>query len=207
MEVLYKCKPVSFRSRVVCAGEKVSLKCSSAEARLAIFSATFSTTGGGHVFCPATRHAAPSHVADLSCDYPVTSEVSQLCHGYSDCQFLADSARVGGVHHCVGAPHLTLKVTYACVDQSVFNANYVDRVTTTSTTTTTTTTTTSSTSSTAPFVPLSVTTKSVISSAGVLKSQESKEFVVDVVSDDILVETKDDRTAMLETNSSSFEEV
>ena len=159
------------------------------------------------MFCPVTRHVPKSHVNDVDCDYPVTSEVSQLCHGYSDCQFLADSARIGGVHHCVGAPHLTLKVTYACVDQSVFNANYVDRVTTTSTTTTTTTSTTSSTSSTAPFVPLSVTTKPVISPDGILKSQESKEFVVDVVRDDILVETKDDRTAMLETNSNSFEEV
>ena len=33
VEVLYKCKPVSFRSRVVCGGEGVSLACSAPSTR------------------------------------------------------------------------------------------------------------------------------------------------------------------------------
>ena len=33
VEVLYKCKPVSFRSRVVCGGEHVSLSCSTSSTR------------------------------------------------------------------------------------------------------------------------------------------------------------------------------
>ena len=190
----------------------MSLSCKDPEARVAIFSAAFSTSGGGHVFCPVTRHVSPVHVSDeLTCDYSVTSEVSRLCHGYNHCHFSADSGQVGGVDQCVGAAHLTMKVTYACVDKSIFNANYVDRVTTTTTTTTTTTsTTTTVVTSTTPFVPLSVTPKSVISQTDVkhdiLKSQESKKLVVNVVSDDLLVESKDDRTAMLETNT-YFEEV
>ena len=54
VEVIYKCKPASFRSRVVCGGEQVALACpsSSPQSRIAIFSTSFSTPASGHVFCP-----------------------------------------------------------------------------------------------------------------------------------------------------------
>ena len=72
---------------------------------------------------------------------------------------------------CTRVEHLTLKVTFACVDKSVFHSRFVDRVTTTTTTTKTTTTTTTTVSVTSSHhyrhripPPMSVSPKSVISS-------------------------------------------
>ena len=111
VEVLYKCKPVSFRSRVVCGGEGVALSCPAPATRLAVFSATFSGAGGGHVFCPASRGLAPRGGAG-TCDVAVTGAVSALCHGYLNCSFPALPGALGvSVRGCGGAGRLTLKVT------------------------------------------------------------------------------------------------
>ena len=220
VEVLYKCKPVSFRSRVVCGGEEVSLSCQNQSSRLAIFSATFSTTSGGHVFCPARRHVARDFRLEpetvLSCDHSVTDTVSDFCHGYSDCKFSANPASLGGVRQCIGAEHLTLKVTFACVDKSVFHSKYVDRITTTTPATTTTTSTTlspsiSSNYQQSPTVPPKSVIKSDIpKSNSELKSQESKvnlgSEIVIVERDNEATDIQNDLPAMLETNS-NFEEV
>ena len=67
--------------------------------RLAVFSATFSTTGGGHVFCPVSRGGhVPGirHVSGATCDHSVTDAVSTLCHGYPDCSFPASPRTLGG---------------------------------------------------------------------------------------------------------------
>ena len=148
MEVLYKCKPASFRSRVVCGGEEVSLSCQQPGTRLAIFSTSFSTPASGHVFCPLPgrylgRKRGPGYHHDnlpgiTECkNYPVTKIVSELCHGYVSCSFTANP------FHLEADPcqkfHLTLKTTFACVDKSVFHAKFVDRVTTTTEPSTTTT--------------------------------------------------------------------
>ena len=111
VEVLYKCKPVSFRSRVVCGGEGVALSCPAPATRLAVFSATFSSAGGGHVFCPASRGLAPRG-GPGTCDVAVTGAVSALCHGYLNCSFPALPGALGvAVRGCGGAGRLTLKVT------------------------------------------------------------------------------------------------
>ena len=141
VEVLYKCKPTSFRSRVVCGGEEVSLSCKEPETRLVIFSASFSTPASGHVFCPLPgryggRNRRPGLYTELSfpgtneCkNYPVTEKVSELCHGYSSCSFKADPSELEAKPCEIF--HLTLKTTFACVDKSVLLAKFVDRVTTT----------------------------------------------------------------------------
>ena len=56
------------------------------------------------------------------------------------CSFTADPLTLS-VSACLGL-HLTLKTTFACVDKSVFQPKFVDRVTTTTTTTTPPTTST-----------------------------------------------------------------
>ena len=62
--------------------------------------------------------------------------------------FTADPLTLS-VSACLGL-HLTLKTTFACVDKSVFQPKFVDRVTTTTTTTTPPTTSTRPTTTTRP---------------------------------------------------------
>ena len=192
VEVLYKCKPASFRSRVVCGNEVVSLSCQDHNARLAIFSSVFSTGGGSHVFCPGRARVVPG--SRVMCeDQAVTERVSSLCHGYSACRFRAEPVSLGQPGSACSADkhRLTLKLTFACVDKSVFHSDYVDRKTTSTTTTTTITTTittTRATTTTLPpakpkLVPSTITVKPVISSNvksqnDILNSQESKKLVV-----------------------------
>ena len=47
LEVVYKCKPASFRSRVVCGGESLDLACPDLSQRLAILSANFFSAAAG----------------------------------------------------------------------------------------------------------------------------------------------------------------
>jgi hypothetical protein len=49
LEVVYKCKPASFRSRVVCGGESLELTCPDGGQRLAILSAGFLSAAAGGV--------------------------------------------------------------------------------------------------------------------------------------------------------------
>ena len=166
------------------------------------------------MFCPTRARKQNSDYrmqnSVLSCDHPVTNRVKLLCHGYSDCTFSASPTNLGGMRQCIGVEHLTLKVTFACVDKSVFHSQYIDRRTTTSTTTTTTTTEATTLVKISPtfsnFLPTKV---SVIKSSGVkvsddLKSQESK---VNLGSENVSKnQAKSDVPAMLETNS-NFQEV
>ena len=219
VEVLYKCKPASFRSRVVCGDELVSLSCQDHNARLAIFSSVFSTGGGSHVFCPGSSTRAASR--PVCSDQSVTDRVSSLCHGYSACRFRAEPGSLGQAGSaCSGANkhHLTLKLTFACVDKSVFHSEYVDRKTTPTTTTTITTTTTTTTaritttdlpSPQPKLVPSTLTVKPVISSNvksnDILNTQESKKLVVNLLDRKSSSETEN-VPSILETNS-NFEQV
>ena len=227
VEVLYKCKPASFRSRVVCGNELVSLSCQNHNARLAIFSSVFSSGGGSHVFCPGTSTTSSS---SRLCSDSVTERVSSLCHGYSACRFRAEPASLGQAGSvCSGAANqrsglgrslglgLTLKLTFACVDKSVFHTEYVDRKTTPTTTTISTTTTTISRTTrttTLPspqpkLVPSTLTVKPVISSnvksEDILNSQESKKLVVNLL-DSKSSSGTENVPSILETNS-NFEQV
>ena len=164
------------------------------------------------MFCPTrARKQNSDYRMQNSCDHPVTNRVKLLCHGYSDCTFSASPTNLGGMRQCIGVEHLTLKVTFACVDKSVFHSQYIDRRTTTSTTTTTTTTEATTLIKISPtfsnFLPTKV---SVIKSSGVkvsddLKSQESKVNLGNEI-DPKTQAKNEDVPAMLETNS-NFQEV
>ena len=66
--------------------------------------------------------------------YSVTDPVSELCHGYSSCSYKADPDTLQA-GPCLGV-QVTLKTTYACVNMSVFQEKFVDRVTATASETT-----------------------------------------------------------------------
>ena len=92
VETAFKCKPDQFRSRVVCQGDPLHLSCDNEEEdRLAIYSASFSSAEGSHIFCPALQRGPPSsHLTsaltkDLDkCEAShVTKAVMQMCHGQS----------------------------------------------------------------------------------------------------------------------------
>ena len=69
---------------------------------MAVFSATFSTTGGGHVFCPVSRGGHVPGLRHVSgCDHSVTEAVSTLCHGYQDCAFTASPGTLGGDNNII----------------------------------------------------------------------------------------------------------
>ena len=59
----------------------------------------------------------------------MTEKVSELCHGYHSCSFPADPSYLEAEPCEIF--HLTLKTTFACVDKSVLQAKFVDRVTST----------------------------------------------------------------------------
>ena len=224
VEVLYKCKPASFRSRVVCGDELVSLSCQDHNARLAIFSSVFSSGVGSHVFCPAPPSPpSTSSTSSQACSDSVREGVSRLCHGYKACSFRAQPASLAQPGSACSARgqrrSLTLKLTFACVDKSVFHAEFVDRKTTPTTTTISTTTfsttisrTTKTTTLLSPkpkLVPSTLTVKPVISSNvksdDILNSQESKKLVVNLLDSKSSSDTEN-VPSILETNS-NFEQV
>jgi hypothetical protein len=47
LEVVYKCKPDSFRSKLACGGERVELSCPNHAHRLAILNGTFHSAAVG----------------------------------------------------------------------------------------------------------------------------------------------------------------
>eukprot|EP00094_Tigriopus_californicus_P008123 TCALIF_07819-PA protein Name:"Similar to Eva1c Protein eva-1 homolog C (Mus musculus)" AED:0.05 eAED:0.05 QI:66/1/0.5/1/1/1/2/0/273 len=103
VETAFKCKPTQFRSRVVCHGDSMRLACDNPDQRLAIYSASFASAEGSHVFCPSRRQRPisfmgqegpnanddESHYLDkygmtdlAKCEASyVTEAVMQICHG------------------------------------------------------------------------------------------------------------------------------
>ena len=51
VEVAYKCRPLEFRSKIICENETINLKCKR-NARIAIYSATFGRTHYQSLQCP-----------------------------------------------------------------------------------------------------------------------------------------------------------
>ena len=117
VEVAYKCKPTQFRSKVICHSRTLELDCdkkgnlspSTSESilhktdddeqdkeRLAIYSATFASSIGSHIYCPDTRDISSSTSmvegtirfkdaqkdASQKCEASYATEaVMQMCHG------------------------------------------------------------------------------------------------------------------------------
>ena len=88
VEVAYKCKPTVFKSKVVCQDKDLKLQCGSSEAenndtRIAIYSSSFSASGGTHIYCPSEgKKDFDSAFDQQACEEQyVTEPVMKLCHG------------------------------------------------------------------------------------------------------------------------------
>lgn len=147
VETAFKCKPTQFRSRVVCHGDSMSLSCDKPDQRLAIYSASFASAEGSHVFCPSRRQRPVSSMrkdggsdatneeesdyldkygmTDLAkCEASYATEaVMQICHGRQSCVILADGDSLGAPS-CSNSENIYLKTVYTCVNRDVFQAQY-----------------------------------------------------------------------------------
>jgi len=88
VEVAYKCKPTVFKSKVVCQDKDLKLQCGSSETenndtRIAIYSSSFSASGGTHIYCPSEgKKDFDSAFDQQACEEQyVTEPVMKLCHG------------------------------------------------------------------------------------------------------------------------------
>ena len=79
----FKCKPTVFKSKVVCQGNELSLQCSENDTRIAIYSSSFSASGGTHIYCPSQgKMDFASAYEQQSCEEQyATEEVMKQCHG------------------------------------------------------------------------------------------------------------------------------
>ena len=95
VEVAYKCKPTVFKSKVVCQDKDLKLQCGSSETenndtRIAIYSSSFSASGGTHIYCPSEgKKDFDSAFDQQACEEQyVTEPVMKLCHGQRKLSFI-----------------------------------------------------------------------------------------------------------------------
>ncbi|KAJ8678651.1 hypothetical protein QAD02_014438, partial [Eretmocerus hayati] len=107
IEVVYKCRPYEFRSKVTCENDAINLSCSP-NYRVAIYSASFGRTEYESLQCPQ-----PNGVKDETClaSY-ATEKVIELCHGRRHCSIAANSSTFGDP--CRPESKTYLKVVYTC---------------------------------------------------------------------------------------------
>ncbi|EFX61603.1 hypothetical protein DAPPUDRAFT_69143 [Daphnia pulex] len=107
VEVAYKCRPLEFRSKIICENETIQLKCKR-NARIAIYSATF-----GRVQFQSAQCLQPPGIEDETCEASFSTEtVMQMCHGKRRCTLNASSSTFG--NPCSPQSHLYLRVVYTC---------------------------------------------------------------------------------------------
>uniref|UniRef100_A0ABD2W0Q2 SUEL-type lectin domain-containing protein n=1 Tax=Trichogramma kaykai TaxID=54128 RepID=A0ABD2W0Q2_9HYME len=122
VEVLYKCRPYEFRSKVACENEAINLSCYP-NYRVAIYSASFGRTEYESLQCPQ-----PNGVKDETCMAShATEKVIDLCHGRRHCSIAANSSTFGDP--CRPESRTYLKVVYTCVYRSVLREQYERGVT------------------------------------------------------------------------------
>ena len=82
-EVAFKCKPTVFKSKVVCQGNELRLECSENDTRIAIYSSSFSASGGTQIYCPSKgKMDFASAYEQQSCEEQyATEKVMKQCHG------------------------------------------------------------------------------------------------------------------------------
>ena len=91
VEVAYKCKPTQFRSKTSCQGDTMNLTCSNSgneqdgDARVAIYSATFASSLGSHIYCPDYGDFGEASVRQSKCsdeaNEATTEAIMEVCHG------------------------------------------------------------------------------------------------------------------------------
>jgi len=117
VEVAYKCRPLEFRSKIICENETINLKCKR-NARIAIYSATFGRTHYQSLQCPQTPG-----VEEETCESSFSTEtVMQVCHGKRRCSLTASSSTFG--NPCSPQSHLYLRVVYTCVSRRILKDHY-----------------------------------------------------------------------------------
>jgi len=117
VEVAYKCRPLEFRSKIICENETINLKCKR-NARIAIYSATFGRTHYQSLQCPQSPG-----VPEETCESSFSTEtVMQVCHGKRRCSLVASSSTFG--NPCSPHSHLYLRVVYTCVSRRILKDHY-----------------------------------------------------------------------------------
>ncbi|XP_011494096.1 PREDICTED: protein eva-1 isoform X2 [Ceratosolen solmsi marchali] len=117
IEVVYKCRPYEFRSKVACENDAINLSCFP-NYRVAIYSASFGRTEYESLQCPQ-----PNGVKDETClASHATEKVIDLCHGRRHCSIAANSSTFGDP--CRPESRTYLKVVYTCVWRSVLREQY-----------------------------------------------------------------------------------
>ncbi|XP_054715453.1 protein eva-1-like [Uloborus diversus] len=114
-EVIYKCRPESFRNKVVCEGESLHLSCPSNQ-RLAIYAATFGSTKSEIDECPQPTGRREECQASYA-----TETVMRQCVGEQKCTVVANVSTFGSPH-CAGRKHL--KIAYSCVNGEILNTEF-----------------------------------------------------------------------------------
>uniref|UniRef100_T1JAU7 SUEL-type lectin domain-containing protein n=1 Tax=Strigamia maritima TaxID=126957 RepID=T1JAU7_STRMM len=117
VEVAYKCRPNEFRSKVICEGEALQLKCQLAS-RIAIYSANFGRTHHGSVEC-----RQPEGLPEEDCQASYATEtVMRICHGRRKCSMTADSETFG--NPCEEPTRKYLRVVYTCAPKKILKDRY-----------------------------------------------------------------------------------
>ncbi|XP_014204611.1 uncharacterized protein LOC106636657 [Copidosoma floridanum] len=120
VEVVYKCRPYEFRSKVACENDVINLSCFP-NYRVAIYSAFFGRTQYESLQCPQ-----PNGVKDETCmENRATEMVIDLCHGRRHCLIAANSSTFGDP--CQPESRTYLKVVYTCVWRTVLLEQFENR--------------------------------------------------------------------------------
>jgi hypothetical protein len=118
VEVVFKCRPNEFVTKVICEGEQLQLKCQKGT-RIAIYSANFGRRQRGCLDCPQ-----PEGMEEEECQASYATEmVMRICHGRRKCNMLADIQTFG--NPCSEGVKPYLRVVYTCVPTKVLKSMYL----------------------------------------------------------------------------------
>ena len=101
---------------MICAGDRLRLKCHKSS-RIVIYSAAFGATPGGVPECPQVGSESVSPSEECQVSY-ATETVMSSCHSRKKCSLDADIGTFGDPG-CAKTSRLHLKVVYTCVPKDV----------------------------------------------------------------------------------------
>ncbi|GCC30469.1 protein eva-1 homolog C [Chiloscyllium punctatum] len=108
--VSYKCKPNEYKSKVVCEGKALKLRCKNSTL-INIYSATYGRMMNGNKACPSNLK-----LPDIEClSHTALEVVSTNCYGKQNCKIIASSHYFGDP--CFPGTQKYLSVIYVCVSK------------------------------------------------------------------------------------------
>lgn len=110
----------TFYNKVICAGDRLRLKCHKSS-RIVIYSASFGSTLAGVPECPqkADINSSSQSLPSEDCQVSYATEiVMSSCHGKKKCSLDADVGTFGDPR-CAKTTRFHLKVVYTCVPKDV----------------------------------------------------------------------------------------